>query len=280
MTARTSDVSVLTWNLFHGRDHPPEPGLHTLRSRLLGTTVLGERYAQVNRSLAREFATVLARERWDVALLQEAPPRWARALARACGAAPVVALTSRNALAPLRSAIAARNPDLIASNEGGSNQLLVRPPWRIAAVRRHRLARRPERRTVVWARLEAPGSPPLCVANLHASAHDPAQAAREVEGAAERAVEWAAGAALVLGGDLNVRPARLPGAFERLERRFSLAAPTAPGALDHLLARPPAEVVEAPRRLPDGWRELPGPAGRLLRLSDHPAVLGRFRPAR
>ena len=31
-------LRVLSWNLFHGRDFPPDPALRTLRSRLLRTT--------------------------------------------------------------------------------------------------------------------------------------------------------------------------------------------------------------------------------------------------
>ena len=90
--------SALTWNLFHGRDHPPEEGLHTWRSRLLGRTERGERYAQVNRSLREAFVATLAGWDWDVALLQEAPPRWLDVSAPAAGRSGALALTSRNSL--------------------------------------------------------------------------------------------------------------------------------------------------------------------------------------
>ena len=69
-------MRVLSWNLYHGRDFPPEPALFTLRSRLLGTTERGATHVQVNRPLLDEFARVLDGLEWDVALLQEAPPRW------------------------------------------------------------------------------------------------------------------------------------------------------------------------------------------------------------
>ena len=75
------ELSALTWNLFHGRDHPPDPALFTWRSRLLRTTERDATHAQVNRDLLAEFAAVLAAAEWDVALLQECPPRWGAPLA-------------------------------------------------------------------------------------------------------------------------------------------------------------------------------------------------------
>ena len=92
-------IEALSWNLFHGRDAPPDAALLTLRSRLLRTSERNATHLQVNRDLWSEFATVLARARWDVALLQECPPRWVESLASACGAEPHAVLTSRNSLA-------------------------------------------------------------------------------------------------------------------------------------------------------------------------------------
>ena len=178
-------VRVLSWNLFHGRDHPPEPELRTWRSRLLRTTERGAEHAQVNRDLLDRFADLLAGADWDVALLQECPPRWAERLATACGAEPHLVPTSRNLplLGPAPGVIADRNPDLIASWEGGSNLTLVRSSGAagpaIAERLSHRLATRPERRTMAFTRL-ASG---LCIANLHASAERDA-AERELPDAA------------------------------------------------------------------------------------------------
>ena len=73
-------MRLLTWNLFHGRDHPPDPALFTRRSLWLRAEEHNETHVQVNRPLRAEFAQRLASEAWDVALLQEAPPRWHRAL--------------------------------------------------------------------------------------------------------------------------------------------------------------------------------------------------------
>src|SRR5665809_19696 len=152
-------MRAISWNLFHGRDAPPDPQLRTCRSRLLGLTETSATHVQVNRPLLDEFATVLNRDPWDVLMTQEAPPRWLRPLCRRLRAHGASALTSRNLGAAARSCVAERNPDLIASNEGGSNQILVRPPWRIALVRRLTLTCRPERRRMLWVMLERPEHP-------------------------------------------------------------------------------------------------------------------------
>jgi endonuclease/exonuclease/phosphatase family metal-dependent hydrolase len=261
-------LRLLSWNLFHGRDHPPEPDLFTWRSRLFRVTERGEKYAQVNRPLQREFTEVLDRVEWDVALLQEAPPRWSWQL----DAQVVRVLTSRNWLGPLRALAARLNPDLIASNEGGSNQLLVRPPWRAGDVETHVLATRPERRTMLMTKVDAPGGGRVAVANVHASLPKVPGAGEQVLAAAARAVEFAGDLPLVFGGDLNARVTRQPHVFEQLEERFGLAPPTARDAIDHLLVRG-LEIVEPPRRLPPEAREVTTGDGLLLQLSDHACVV-------
>jgi len=212
---------------------------------------------------------------WDVALLQEAPPRWFAELARRTRSNGVRVLTSRNWAPTLQAALADWNPDLIASSEGGSNQILVRHPGRIAAHRRLTLAWRPEQRRMHWARLELPENGVLCVANLHASAGLPERASAEVVAAAQAAVEWSAGDPLVFGGDLNLRPRADPGSFAELRDRFGLGEPTAPDAIDHLLARG-LKVGERPSRLEPERRELAESGGLRLRLSDHAPVTGTF----
>jgi len=269
-------VRACSWNLFHGRDRPPERGLFTWHSRLLQTGEVGERYAQVNRPLFDGFAEVLCELHWDVALLQETPPRWLRPLGAACGASGASALTARNQLAFIRARVAGWNPDLIKSHEGGSNQLLVRSPGRLRDVRRLTLTHRPERRRMLFARVEPRGGGRLAVANLHASAGDPERAGPEVERAAECAVEWAGGDPLLFGGDFNLRPGTEPEPFSTLRERFDLEPATGPKAIDHLLVRG-LEMVEAPRELPGEVRELPGPERRRIRLSDHAPVTAAFR---
>jgi endonuclease/exonuclease/phosphatase family metal-dependent hydrolase len=268
-------MRVLSWNLYHGRDFPPDPALFTLRSRLLRRTERNATHVQVNRPLLDEFARVLDGLEWDVALLQEAPPRWTGALQGRTGTKGVRTLTSRNVLPPLQGLLADWNPDLMASWEGGSNQMLVRPPARIAAHRELTIASRPERRRMHWARLDLPGEGKLCVANLHATAGRPAQAGPEVVAAAEAAAGWSGDDPLVFGGDLNLRPAGEPETFELLEERFGLREPTASDAIDHVLARG-LEIAEPPRRLAQERRELTEPDGRRLRLSDHRPIAARF----
>jgi endonuclease/exonuclease/phosphatase family metal-dependent hydrolase len=268
-------MRVLSWNLYHGRDFPPDRALFTLRSRLLRVTELGATHVQVNRPLREEFTGWIAEHDWDVALLQETPPLWFRAIGRRARSNGVRVLTSRNVVPPLQRLAANLNPDLIASWEGGSNQLFVRAPGRILEHRALMLARRPERRRMVWARVRLRGGATVCVANLHASAGLPQQAAGEVIAAAARAVEWSAGDPLVFGGDLNLRPANDPLPFAELRERFRLGDSTGPQAIDHVLARD-LEVVERPRRLAAEERELPQPGGLRLRLSDHAPVIARF----
>jgi endonuclease/exonuclease/phosphatase family metal-dependent hydrolase len=268
------EFTAIAWNLFHGRDFPPDPRLRSWRSRLLRIDERNETHVQVNRDLAAEFATLLATTAWDVALLQECPPRFAVPLAQACAAEGHRVLTSRNSLGALRALLARQNPDLMASAEGGSNLTLVRVPGQLGGIaERRELAiheGEPERRAMAFTRTAAG----LCVANLHATNDLPRLAAEDVLAAARAAAEWADGAPLLFGGDLNLRSAQDPGAFERLREDFGLEGPVAPEAIDHLLSRG-LEVVEAPEAWPPQRRELPVD-GRALRLSDHAPVQARF----
>jgi endonuclease/exonuclease/phosphatase family metal-dependent hydrolase len=268
-------MRVLSWNLYHGRDFPPDKALFTLRSRLLRVTERDETHVQVNRPLRDEFAGRIAGYEWDVALLQETPPLWFHELARRSRANGRRVLTSRNVVPPVQRFLADLNPDLIASWEGGSNQLLIRAPGRVLEHRTMVLARRPERRRMLWTRVTLATGGTVCVANLHASAGLPDQASGELLAAAALAVEWAAGDPLVFGGDLNLRPERTPAVFTELRKRFDLGDPTGPHAIDHLLARG-LDVMEPPRRLPPEERELPAEGGLRLRLSDHAPVIARF----
>jgi endonuclease/exonuclease/phosphatase family metal-dependent hydrolase len=168
-------VRVLTWNLFHGRAVPP-----------------------AGRPLLRDFAGALAGWEWDVALLQEVPPWWPPALARAAGAQERTVLTSRNQGLALRRAIAARRPDLLKSGGGGANAILVRGP--ILDHRARRLTWWPERR---WAHgVRTPGG---WFVNVHATNRPPSRAWADDVRALEAARAWAGAQPLVFGGDLNLR---------------------------------------------------------------------------
>jgi endonuclease/exonuclease/phosphatase family metal-dependent hydrolase len=289
------EFTAVGWNLFHGRDFPPDPALITWRSRLLRIEERNETHVQVNRDLAAEFATLLADAKWDVALLQECPPRFAAPLARACEAEAHRVLTSRNSLSALRAAAARVNPDLVASSEGGSNLTLVRNPFRCALspydgekahrnsgiVERRELAIHegwPERRAMAFTRIAIGEDAYLCVANLHATNDRPELATTDVLLAAEAAVGWAGDSPLLFGGDLNLRPGEDPGIFEELERRFDLTGATGPRAIDHLLSR--GLNVIAPAAPWPAERREPRRDGRALRLSDHSPVQASFAAPR
>jgi endonuclease/exonuclease/phosphatase family metal-dependent hydrolase len=171
-------LRVLTWNLFHGRSVPG-----------------------AGRDLFDEFASAIAGWEWDVALLQEMPPWWPPPLAERLGAEWRRVLTSRNALSPLRRALALRWPDLIKSSGGGSNAILARG-HAIVEHRALRLSWLPERR---WVDAVSLGNG-WWIGNLHTEA-DPRQCVR----AAEALLGWAGGAPAVLGGDFNLHELVLPG---------------------------------------------------------------------
>jgi len=267
---------ALAWNLFHGRDKPPDPTLFTWRSRLLRITERNETHVQVNRNLFEEFAAVLNGAEWDVALLQETRPRWADPLARACDADPHRVLTSRNSLAPLRTFLAWLNPDLIASGEGGSNLTLVRHGSPLGPIEERREMQittdgAPERRAMAMTRTEAG----LHIAILHASNDDPPRAAEEVVRAAETAVAWAGANPLLFGGDLNLRPGPNPYAFDQLRDRFGLLPPTGPDRIDHLLGRN-LGAIQPPSPWAPERRDLPTADGLALRPSDHDPLAATF----
>lgn len=253
-------LTVLTWNLFHGRDHPPEGSSEHLA---------------VNRVLREEFASLLAREPWDLAFLQEAPPHWLRPLARPAGASGSSALTSRNFGAFVRRRLAQWNPDKIASGEGGSNQILARSGWSIRETRRLTLTLLPERRRMIWVSLEHPEHGELTAANLHATAHVPAHAARDVERAARAACAWSAEVPLVFGGDLNLRMSEVPEAFARLQDELGLEGARPERAIDHLLVRGLA-TLSAPQPFDPERRDVRDSGGLLVRLSDHTPVVATY----
>ena len=196
-----------------------------------------------------EFAAALAGWEWDVALLQEVPPWWPAPLAARLHAEQRLVLTSRNALLPLRRAIAKRAPDAIKSNGGGANAILVRSGDSIAEHRVQRLCVWPERRWVHAVRLSAAG---VWVANLHGGGP-----IRDAHRAAETTRSWAGEAPLVLGGDFNIRHLTLDG--------FEYAGGD---GVDLVFVR--------------GLRPGPAPAAEVLdrgRLSDHAPVAVTLAPA-
>jgi endonuclease/exonuclease/phosphatase family metal-dependent hydrolase len=210
-------LRVLTWNLLHGRAVPP-----------------------AGRELFDEFAGVLAGWAWDVALLQEVPPWWPPELESRLGADQRAVLTSRNGLLGLRRAVAVRWPDLIKSNGGGANAILVRG-LEVVEHRRRLLGSWPERRWLHAVKLRSG----VWVGNLHTEAR-----AEQGQRAAGTLRGWAAGAPAVLGGDFNVRDLSLDG-FVRVGGR----------GVDQVFVAGRAPVVGEAKVLERG------------RLSDHAPVL-------
>jgi endonuclease/exonuclease/phosphatase family metal-dependent hydrolase len=172
-------LRVLTWNLMHGRAVPA-----------------------AGRGLFDEFAGALGGWEWDVALLQEVPPWWPGMFASRLNAEQRSVLTSRNFALPARRAIAIRWPDVIKSNGGGANAILVRGDT-IIEHRARRLCIWPERRWVHAVRLHDAG---VWVANVHGGGP-----IRDARRAAESALRWAGDAPLVLGGDFNIQEPPLDG---------------------------------------------------------------------
>lgn len=218
-------MRVLTWNLYHGRAQPP-----------------------AGRDLLGDFTAAITGWDWDVALLQEVPPWWPTPLARACGASMRMALTARHELLPLRRMLAQRRPDVMKSNGGGSNAILVRG-GPIAEHRRLRLRCRPERRVVHGVRL-ADGT---WVANVHAQVRPHSETRRDLALAGAAALSWAGPAPVILGGDCNVPDPEIAG-FDHLGGR----------GVDHVLGR--GFAATRPREVP--------PRGG---LSDHAPVIVEVR---
>jgi endonuclease/exonuclease/phosphatase family metal-dependent hydrolase len=186
----------LTWNLYHGRS--PKPA---------------------GRSLLNAFSDALAGWDWDVALLQEVPPWWPPRLAQATGAQQRSVLTSRNSLLRLRRFISDLNPDILKSNGGGANAILVR--GEILDHRWVELTRTPERRVAHAVLLDGGW-----VVNVHSSTHRDEWALRDTR----RALEWAPAPLLLFGGDVNLRhPPELPGlvrvAGNHVDHLFTTGAP-------------------------------------------------------
>jgi len=226
-------LRVLTWNLFHGRSLPAS-----------------------QQELSQHFAAALASWEWDAALLQEVPPWWPASLALAAGAQQRTALTSRNSALALRRALAKRWPELAKSNGGGANAVLARAS--ILAHRALRLRTWPERRVAQLVRLEGG----VCLANYHASSRVQLAEA-ELDALCEQALRWAAGAPLIIGGDLNLRAPRAPG---------DGLAHICARDVDHIFAR--RFRARAPCRRLERDAQL-GP--RHVALSDHVPLLAELR---
>ena len=125
---------------------------------------------------------------------------------------------------------------------------------------------------MLWTLIEIRGGRRLAAANLHATSDDRAASAREVETAAERAVDWAGDVPAAVRRRLQPAAAREPRSVRAAARALRPAGADRPGSLDHVLGRG-LEVVRRPARLD---RDIPGPEGLRIRLSDHAPVVASF----
>jgi endonuclease/exonuclease/phosphatase family metal-dependent hydrolase len=158
-------------------------------------------------------------------------------------------LTSRNGLLPVRRWIAERRPDVIKSNGGGANAILVRGAVTAHAVRRVRVW--PERRVAHAVALDDG----TWVGNVHATTHPDARTREDLARASDALAAWAGdGAPMLLGGDMNIAAPRVPGwddlgghGIDRFLAR-GLAAVSAPVTLDtHGLSDHAAVAVDVVR---------------------------------
>ena len=248
---RRVEFTAIAWNLFHGRDFPPDPALLHL-----ALAAAADRRAQRDPRPGqprphRRVRGAARRRRWDVALLQECPPRFA---------APLAARLRRRG---------APGADLAQLARRRCAALLARQQPRPDRLRRGRLQPdpgprpRPARRDRRAARAGDPRGPAgapgdgLHPHRLRRLRRQPARDQRPAGAGAPRtccapraaATEWAGGAPLLFGGDLNLRPAEDPEVFERAARATSAwRRRPAPTAIDHLLVRG-LEVARAADRL-------------------------------
>jgi len=212
-------VLVRTWNLFHGNTHPPQ-----------------------RRAFLRDMVRLVSADEPDVVCLQEIPV-WALSRLEAWSGMQRVSAVARRPRIPFGRWPTELHHGLFRSAfTGEADAILAAPRFRLSDARTAVASRSGLRRIVHGVRLDGR----IYVANAHISA-DEEQLARVGAFVADEP-------RVVVGGDLNLRGAGLPG--------FS---PPLPGSIDQVLVR--GLPAAAPRAWPEDRRRV-----RDLLLSDHAPV--------
>ena len=266
---------IRTWNVFHGRSHPPGRELHLERMIRLSTE-----------------------DRPDVLCLQEVPPWSLRHLADWSGMQVFGEVAARPSIGPLPSTadlgrrLTALDPArLRGAFAGQANAILVAPeltvldrdaivlnPYRFRRVQA-RWVRLPlvdalywakERRVAQSVRVRLPDGRVAAIANFHATG---SRDKRIPDAEAMRAAIFADALAgpdeiSVLAGDFNVDARRSLTLRELTGPEWGFSAPAE--GIDHVLVR--GAEAEAPERWPIARRKVDG-----VVLSDHAPVDVRLR---
>ena len=234
------ELRALTWNLFHGRDYPPDPALLTLALAAAADDERNATHVQVNRDLLDEFAAAARRRRLGrrpAAGVPAALVGAARRMRRGAERPP------RAHLAQLAGAAArAGRPPQPRPDRLQRGRLEPDPgPGRDRRAPRARA--RARARGPSGARWPSPAPAPVEPRDRGLRRQPPRQrrpAPCALTPSARSSTPPSAPASgpattpLVFGGDLNLRP-RETDVFDHLAERFGLRRPTAPGSLDHLL---------------------------------------------
>ena len=294
------DITVLTWNLFHGQDGArlgPTAGSIFRRTPVDD----GER-VHLNRKWIDEMADVIRDQAPTIAALQEVPPQAAARLAERTGMR-MTRSVMRPLIGPLRLRgwLADGNPDLWRTHEGTSNVVLSHPDWtpigtwtirhnpplfvlregrRLRPGCRERVHWLLEPRRMIGVRLRHRDGRTLTAVSLHC--HNSlvwdviATEVRRIIPLIER--HLTPGEPVVVAGDLNSAGSRHPVLRAFLDAGF--AEPTLDDlVLDHILSRN-LEVVEPPAALGESVRLVHGTvdgARRAVLLSDHDPVRAIYR---
>ena len=252
---------VRSWNIAHARDVKPGPG-----------------YGHAHRKLLREMAELMTEEAPDIVLLQEVPV-WAGGALRELTGMGVTLAHSYGAHVPFLHVplplaagewVGRALPHVVRTQfEGQAQAVLYGPDLVLVSARRvplnPRTPLRGEPRIAQLVRLRVRQSGhELVIGNVHV---EPSAAAEQLELAGWALEQFARGAPMLLGGDLNAGSDTQ--ALRRLVARGWLEE-TGDVALDHVLVRGMQLELPATRWLP-ARRDL-RLGGTVLRLSDHDPV--------